>query len=89
VRVWAQELKDKGIRVNALSPGATETTIILGQFDSDEASDAAKGAFVSMTPLGRLGLPEELAAGVYFLASDESSYVTGIDLPIDGGLAQV
>jgi NAD(P)-dependent dehydrogenase (short-subunit alcohol dehydrogenase family) len=42
-----------------------------------------------MTPLGRLGLPGELAAGAYFLASDESSYVTGIDLPIDGGLAQV
>jgi NAD(P)-dependent dehydrogenase (short-subunit alcohol dehydrogenase family) len=89
VRVWAQELKDKGIRVNALSPGATETPIIRGQFDSDEASDAAKGAFAFMTPLGRLGLPEELAAGAYFLASDESSYVTGIDLPIDGGLAQV
>jgi len=89
VRVWAQELKDKGIRVNSLSPGATETPIIRGQFDSDEASDAAKGAFASMTPLGRLGLPEELAAGAYFLASDESSYVTGIDLPVDGGLAQV
>ena len=89
VRVWAQELKDKGIRVNSLSPGATETPIIRGRFDSDEASDAAKGAFASMTPLGRLGLPEELTAGAYFLASDESSYVTGIDLPIDGGLAQV
>ena len=89
VRVWAQELKDKGIRVNALSPGATETPIIRGQFASDEASDAAKGVFAAMTPLGRLGLPEELAAGAYFLASDESSYVTGIDLPVDGGLAQV
>jgi len=89
VRVWAQELKDRGIRANALSPGATETPIIRGQFDSDEASDAAKSAFTSVTPLGRLGLPEELAAGAYFLASDESSYVTGIDLPIDGGLAQV
>ena len=89
VRVWAQEFKDKGIRVNTLSPGATETPIIRGQFDCDEASDAAKGVFASMTPLGRLGLPDELAAGAFFLASDESSYVTGIDLPIDGGLAQV
>jgi NAD(P)-dependent dehydrogenase (short-subunit alcohol dehydrogenase family) len=89
VRVWAQELKGKGIRVNTLSPGATETPIIRGQFDSDEASDAAKSMFASMTPLGRLGLPEELAAAAYFLASDESSYVTGIDLPVDGGLAQV
>lgn len=89
VRVWAQELKGKGIRVNALSPGATETPIIRGQFDSDEASDAAKNMFASMTPLGRLGRPDELAAGAYFLASDESSYVTGIELPVDGGLSQV
>jgi NAD(P)-dependent dehydrogenase (short-subunit alcohol dehydrogenase family) len=89
VRVWAQELKEKGIRVNTLSPGATDTPIIRGQFDSDEASDAAKTMFASMTPLGRIGLPEELAAAAYFLASDESSYVTGIDLPVDGGLAQV
>jgi NAD(P)-dependent dehydrogenase (short-subunit alcohol dehydrogenase family) len=89
VRVWAQELKDKGIRVNSLSPGATETPIIRGQFSSDEASEAAKGVFASMTPLGRLGAPDELAAGAYYLVSDESSYVTGIDLPVDGGLAQV
>jgi|SRR5215471_16916676 len=89
VRTWAQELKDKGIRVNTLSPGATETPIIRGQFDSDEASDAAKQAFASMTPLGRIGQPEELAAAALFLASNESSYVTGIDLPVDGGLAQV
>jgi len=89
VRVWAQELKGKGIRVNTLSPGAAETPKIRGQFDSDAASDAAKTAFASMTPLGRLGLAEEIAAGAYFLASGESSYVTAIDLPVDGGLAQV
>lgn len=89
VRVWAQELKDKGIRVNALSPGATETPIIRRQFDSDKAADHARNAFASITPLGRLGRPDEIAAGAYFLASDESSYVTGIDLPIDGGMAQV
>lgn len=89
MRVWTQELKGLGIRVNTLSPGATETPIIRGQFDSDEASEAAKKAFSSMTPLGRLGLPEEIAAAAFFLASDESSYVAGIDLPVDGGLAQV
>jgi NAD(P)-dependent dehydrogenase (short-subunit alcohol dehydrogenase family) len=89
VRVWTQELKGLGIRVNTLSPGATETPIIRGQFDSDEASEAAKKAFSSMTPLGRLGQPEEIAAAAFFLASDESSYVAGIDLPVDGGLAQV
>lgn len=89
VRVWTQELKSKGIRANSLSPGATETPIIRGQFDSDEAADAAKKVFASQTPLGRLGRPEEIAAAAYFLASDESSYVAGIDLPVDGGLAQV
>jgi NAD(P)-dependent dehydrogenase (short-subunit alcohol dehydrogenase family) len=89
VRTWVQELKDKGIRVNTVSPGATETPIIRGQFDSDEASDAAKKVFASMTPLGRIGRPEELAAAAFFLASDESSFITGIDLQVDGGLAQV
>jgi NAD(P)-dependent dehydrogenase (short-subunit alcohol dehydrogenase family) len=89
VRVWTQELKGLGIRVNTLSPGATDTPIIRGQFDSDEASEAAKKMFSSMTPLGRLGQPEEIAAAAFFLASDESSYVAGIDLPVDGGLAQV
>ncbi len=89
VRVWTQELKAKGIRANSLSPGATETPIIRGQFDSDAAADAAKKLFASLTPLGRIGRPEEIAAAAYFLASDESSFVTGIDLPVDGGLAQV
>jgi NAD(P)-dependent dehydrogenase (short-subunit alcohol dehydrogenase family) len=89
VRVWTSELKDKGIRANSLSPGATETPIIRGQFDSDEAAEAAKGMFASRTPLGRLGRPEEIAAAAYFLASDESSFISGIDLPVDGGLAQV
>lgn len=89
VRVWTQELKGKGIRVNSLSPGATETPIIRGQFDTDEASDAAKQVFASMTPLGRIARPEEIASAALFLASDESSYITGIDLPVDGGLAQV
>ena len=89
VRTWVQELKGKGIRVNALSPGATETPIIRGQFSSDEASEAAKKMFAELTPLGRIGRAEELANAAYFLASDEGSYVNGIDLQVDGGLAQV
>jgi NAD(P)-dependent dehydrogenase (short-subunit alcohol dehydrogenase family) len=89
VRTWAQELGDKGIRVNTLSPGATDTPIIDGQFDSTEQADKARAVFASVTPLGRIGRPEELAAAALFLASDDSSFITGIDLQVDGGLAQV
>jgi NAD(P)-dependent dehydrogenase (short-subunit alcohol dehydrogenase family) len=88
-RTWAMELKDRGIRVNTLSPGATDTPIIDGQFTSKDQADAARTAFAAATPLGRIGRPEELAAAAYFLASDESSFITGIDLQVDGGLAQV
>jgi NAD(P)-dependent dehydrogenase (short-subunit alcohol dehydrogenase family) len=88
-RTWTTELKDRGIRVNTLSPGATDTPMIDGQFNSKEQADAAKVAFAAATPMGRLGRPEELAAAALFLASDDSSYVTGIDLQVDGGFAQV
>lgn len=88
-KTWTTELKDRGIRVNTLSPGATDTPIIDGQFTSKEQADGAKKAFSSMTPMGRLGRPEELAAAALFLASDSGSYITGIDLPVDGGFAQV
>jgi len=89
VRTWANELVERGIRVNTLSPGATDTPIIRGQFESDADSDAAKQAFAAATPLGRIGRAEELASAALFLASDESSFVTGIDLQVDGGLAQI
>ncbi|MGH7222386.1 MAG: SDR family NAD(P)-dependent oxidoreductase [Gemmataceae bacterium] len=88
-KTWTMELKDRGIRVNTLSPGATDTPIIDGQFTTKAQADAAKQAFSSGTPLGRLGRPEELATAALFLASDSSSYITGIDLPVDGGFAQV
>ncbi|KVD74662.1 oxidoreductase [Burkholderia sp. ABCPW 14] len=88
-KTWTMELKDRGIRVNTLSPGATDTPIIDGQFTSKEQADVAKKAFSGMTPMGRLGRPEELAAAALFLASENSSYITGIDLPVDGGFAQV
>jgi NAD(P)-dependent dehydrogenase (short-subunit alcohol dehydrogenase family) len=89
-KTWTMELKDRGIRINTLSPGATDTPIIDGQFTSKQQADSAREAFSSRTPLGRLGRPEELAAAVLFLASDSSSsYITGIDLPVDGGFAQV
>jgi NAD(P)-dependent dehydrogenase (short-subunit alcohol dehydrogenase family) len=88
-RSWAAELKDRGIRVNTLSPGATDTPIIDGQFKTPEAIAGAKQMFAQRTPLGRIGRPEELAEAALFLASDRSSFVTGIDLIVDGGLTQV
>jgi len=88
-RSWAAELKDRGVRVNTLSPGATDTPIIDGQFATKQKADDAKKMFAEKTPLGRIGRPEELAAAAIFLASDDSSYVTGIDLVVDGGMTQV
>lgn len=88
-RTWTTELKDRGIRVNSLSPGATDTPIIDGQFTSKEQAEAAKASFASATPMGRIGRPQELAAAALFLASDDSSFITGIDLQVDGGLVQV
>jgi NAD(P)-dependent dehydrogenase (short-subunit alcohol dehydrogenase family) len=89
VRTWAMELKDRGIRANILSPGAIDTPIIDGQFKTKAEADAARAMFSQMTPLGRIGRPDEMAAAVLFLASDDSSYSTGIDLVADGGLTQL
>jgi NAD(P)-dependent dehydrogenase (short-subunit alcohol dehydrogenase family) len=88
-RTWTMELKDRGIRVNSLSPGATDTPIIDGQFTSRDQADNARANFAQATPMGRIGRPEELASAALFLASEDSSYITGIDLQVDGGLVQV
>jgi NAD(P)-dependent dehydrogenase (short-subunit alcohol dehydrogenase family) len=88
-RTWAMELKDRGIRVNSLSPGAIDTPIIDGQFKTKEEADGARAMFAQITPLGRIGKPEEMAAAALFLAADESSFSTGIDLVADGGVTQV
>jgi NAD(P)-dependent dehydrogenase (short-subunit alcohol dehydrogenase family) len=88
-RSWAAELKGRRIRVNTLSPGATNTPIIDGQFATKQESDGARKMFSELIPLGRLGRAEELASAAFFLASDASSYVTGADLVVDGGWTQV
>jgi NAD(P)-dependent dehydrogenase (short-subunit alcohol dehydrogenase family) len=88
-RTWATELKDRGIRVNNLSPGPIDTPIIDGQFKTKQEADAAREMFKQMTPLGRIGRAEEMAAAILFLASDDSSFSTGIDLVADGGITQV
>lgn len=88
-RGWAMELKDRKIRVNAVSPGPIETPALEKAGLTPEQAQQAAEQFVTQVPLGRRGKPEEVAAVVLFLASDESSYVTGIDLAVDGGMAQV
>jgi NAD(P)-dependent dehydrogenase (short-subunit alcohol dehydrogenase family) len=87
VRTWTAELKDRGIRVNAISPGAIDTPIIDAQAATKEGADAIRASFRAATPLNRLGRPDEIAAAALFLASDESSYVAGADLVVDGGLS--
>lgn len=84
-RTWAAEFKDNGIRVNMLSPGATDTPIMDGQ--SAPREELVK-IYSNMVPLGRLAQAEEIANAALFLASDESSYVTGSDLMADGGIGQ-
>jgi len=88
-RTWASEFKGRGIRVNTLSPGMIETPIVDGLFNSKEEADGARAMFKQITPLGRIGRAEEMAAAALFLASDESSYSTGIDLIADGGITQL
>ena len=88
-RTWTAELKASGIRVNTLSPGPIDTPIIDSQADSKEGADAIRASFASMIPLGRMGRAEEVANAILFLASDESSFVAGADLSVDGGIGQV
>ena len=89
VRTWASDLVAKNIRVNTVSPGPIETPIIDIQFGAGETGDAMRKQFAAMMPMGRMGSAEEVAAAIFFLASDESSYVTGADIPVDGGFTQI
>lgn len=82
-RSWTSDLKARKIRVNVLSPGPIDTAALEG------LSEEAKAGFVSLVPLGRIGQSEEVATAALFLASNDSSYITGIDLQVDGGLAQI
>lgn len=88
-RSWATEFSERGIRVNVLSPGPTDTDIIDKMGVSREERDAFTARIAASIPLGRLGRPEDLAQAALFLASDLSSFVTGIELRVDGGMALV
>ena len=88
-RTLTTDLKDRRIRVNAVSPGATDTPGLNELLGSSETGQQRLKMISSTVPLGRLGAPDEIAKAVVFLASDDSSYITGTELFVDGGFAQV
>ena len=87
-RSWALDLKDRGIRVNVVSPGPVRTPG-LGDLVPEEARQGLFDALASQVPLGRLGEPREIGKAVAFLASESASFINGIELFVDGGMAQV
>ncbi|MHA6684750.1 SDR family NAD(P)-dependent oxidoreductase [Mesorhizobium sp. A556] len=89
VRTWAAEFKGGGIRANLLSPGPIPTAIMEGQASTPEELTALQKAYASYVPMLRLGLPEEQASAAVFLASDESSFMTGSDMLVDGGISNI
>ena len=88
-RTWTTDLKDRRIRVNAVSPGSIEHPGLNELLASSETGQQRRKMISSAVPLGRFGTPEEIAKAVVFLACDDSSYITGTELFVDGGFAQV
>jgi NAD(P)-dependent dehydrogenase (short-subunit alcohol dehydrogenase family) len=88
-RTWTTDLKDRRIRVNAISPGPIDTEGLRELVGSSQTGQDRLKGLSSSVPLGRMGNPDEIAKAAVFLASDDSSFVTGIELFVDGGFAQV
>src|ERR1700737_1901274 len=88
-RTWTTDLKDRRIRVNAVSPGSIDTPGLNELLASSDTGQQTLKMIANSVPLGRLGTPDEIAKAVVFLASDDSSYITGTELFVDGGFAQV
>jgi NAD(P)-dependent dehydrogenase (short-subunit alcohol dehydrogenase family) len=88
-RGWTNDLKERKIRVNVVSPGPIDTAGLSGLAHNDEEKKALYAQLASGVPLGRVGRPEEVAKAAVFLASDDASYIAGIELFVDGGTVQV
>jgi NAD(P)-dependent dehydrogenase (short-subunit alcohol dehydrogenase family) len=88
-RTWTVDLKHRKIRVNTISPGPIDTPIFDSVAQTEEEINQIKANLVAAVPIGRMGSPDEIAKAVSFLASDDSSYITGIELCVDGGMAQI
>ncbi|WP_338130351.1 SDR family NAD(P)-dependent oxidoreductase [Pantoea vagans] len=82
-RTWANELALRNIRVNVVAPGATDTRMM------EQVSDEVRETLTKLIPLGRMGRADEVASAALFLASAQSSFITGAELPVDGGMVQV
>jgi NAD(P)-dependent dehydrogenase (short-subunit alcohol dehydrogenase family) len=82
-RTWGHELAPRNIRVNVVAPGPTDTAMMAA------ASEEVREALTKVIPLGRMGRADEVASAALFLVSDQSSFITGAELPVDGGMAQV
>jgi NAD(P)-dependent dehydrogenase (short-subunit alcohol dehydrogenase family) len=89
VRSWTVDLKHRKIRVNAVSPGPIDTPGFSSLLENGQQGEQVKTTLLSTIPMGRMGNPAEVAKAVLFLASDDSSFVTGIELFVDGGRGQV
>ncbi|MGR9356855.1 SDR family NAD(P)-dependent oxidoreductase [Rhizobium leguminosarum] len=88
-RNWMLDLKDRHIRVNAISPGLTDTAGLDELFGGGNQAQGTRDYLASLIPAGRVGQPEEIAKAVLFLASDDASFINGIELFVDGGQAQI
>uniref|UniRef100_UPI00112504BA SDR family NAD(P)-dependent oxidoreductase n=1 Tax=Salmonella enterica TaxID=28901 RepID=UPI00112504BA len=88
-RNWILDLQDRHIRVNAISPGPVNTAGLNELFGGGEQAEDVKNELTAQIPLGRVGKPEEIANAVLFLASDEASFVNGVELFVDGGMVQI
>ena len=88
-RNWILDLKDRHIRVNTISPGVTDTAGLNELLGGGEEAQGVKDYFATLIPQGRVGQPEEIASAVLFLASDDASFVNGVELFVDGGQAQI